>query len=150
MLWVPLSFLLMICCTFSTTPRQPAVESSTESDTTASEQSSAAPSDSLAPPGMSEAAVKRVKGDSPLEPNKLEQVLNTYSYCSIFSCNQPHCSIIHTCKTMLDVAFSAYNYKTFWEGWLLKGRSLGMITWNGDHQVFVTCMFLILQEGEER
>ena len=74
-------FINFICHVyiFSTTTRQPAVEPSTESDTTASEQSSATPSDSLAPAGMSQAAVNRVKGDSPLEPNKLEQVVNTYS-----------------------------------------------------------------------
>ena len=47
---------------------------STESDTPESEQSSASSPDSLAPPGMSVAAVKRVTADSPLEPKKLEQV----------------------------------------------------------------------------
>ena len=73
------SNLFVMCYIFSTTSRQPAVGPSTESDTTASEQSSGTSSDSLAPAGMSQAAVNRVKGDSPLEPNKLEQVVNTYS-----------------------------------------------------------------------
>ena len=45
-----------------------------ESDTAESEQSSASSPDSLAPPGMSVAAVKRVTADSPLESKKLEQV----------------------------------------------------------------------------
>ena len=62
---------------FSTTPRQPTVESSSESDTTGSEPPA---NSAVAPPGMSEAAVKRVTADSPLEPNKLEQVLCSYSY----------------------------------------------------------------------
>ena len=47
---------------------------STESDTAESEQSSASSTESLAPPGMSVAAVKRVTADSPLEAKKLEQV----------------------------------------------------------------------------
>lgn len=45
-----------------------------ESDTTESEQNSASSPDSLAPSGMSMAAVKRVTADSPLEPKRLEQV----------------------------------------------------------------------------
>ena len=46
-----------------------AAEESDQSSTTASTVSA-----SQAPPGMSVVAVKRVTGDTPLEPNKLEQV----------------------------------------------------------------------------
>ena len=76
---VVVSIIDMYPPTFSTTPRQTAdmEDSSSESNTTAaaSEQSSATPAESLAPPGMSVAAVKRVTADSPLDPNKLEQVI---------------------------------------------------------------------------
>ena len=71
---------------YSTTKRKPRVvtigsasSQSSESNAAAeeSDQSSnttpATPS-SEAPPGLSLAAVKRVTGDIPLEPNKLEQV----------------------------------------------------------------------------
>lgn len=73
-----LDFLLdVLLMPYSTTPRQTddMEDSSSESNTTAaaSEQSSATPAESLAPPGMSVAAVKRVTADSPLDPNKLEQ-----------------------------------------------------------------------------
>lgn len=66
---------------FSTTSQQPNADTpvsvssqSAESEMTESEQSSAAASSSIAPPGMSLAAVKRVTADSSLEPKKLEQV----------------------------------------------------------------------------
>ena len=66
---------------FSTTTQRPNVDTSSsvtsqspESDTTESEQSSPDTSSSVAPPGMSLAAVKRVTADSTLELNKLEQV----------------------------------------------------------------------------
>ena len=58
---------------FSTTSQQPSVDTP-GSDTGESEQSSASSLDSLAPSGMSVAAVKRVTADSPLEPKRLEQV----------------------------------------------------------------------------
>lgn len=58
---------------FSNSPRQSTIDSSSEGDANAA----ASVTESQAPPGMSEAAVKRVKGDSPLESNKFEQVLNT-------------------------------------------------------------------------
>ena len=63
---------------FSTTPRQPIAPTDlpSGSNTTAeAEQSSAMTSQSVAPPGLSTAAVKRVTADSPLEPNTLEQVI---------------------------------------------------------------------------
>ena len=63
---------------FSTTPRQPisTTDLSSGSNTAAeAEQSSAMTSQSVAPPGLSTAAVKRVTADSPLEPNTLEQVI---------------------------------------------------------------------------
>lgn len=69
------SFLKISIVNFSTTSQQPSVDTpSSESDTAASEQSSASSLDSLAPPGMSVAALKRVTADSPLEPKRLEQV----------------------------------------------------------------------------
>ena len=63
---------------FSTTPRQPiaTTDLSSGSNTAAeAEQSSAMTSQSVAPPGLSTAAVKRITADSPLEPNTLEQVI---------------------------------------------------------------------------
>ena len=63
---------------YSTTPRQPIAPTDlpSGSNTTAeAEQSSAMTSQSVAPPGLSTAAVKRVTADSPLEPNTLEQVI---------------------------------------------------------------------------
>ena len=63
---------------FSTTPRQPisTTDLSSGSNTAAeAEQSSAMTSQSVAPPGLSTAAVKRVTADSPLESNTLEQVI---------------------------------------------------------------------------
>ena len=63
---------------FSTTARQPiaTTDLSSGSNTAAeAEQSSAMTSQSIAPPGLSTAAVKRVTADSPLEPNTLEQVI---------------------------------------------------------------------------
>ena len=63
---------------FSTTARQPiaTTDLSSGSNTAAeAEQSSAMTSQSVAPPGLSTAAVKRVTADSPLEPNTLEQVI---------------------------------------------------------------------------
>lgn len=63
---------------FSTAPRQPiaTTDLSSGSNTAAeAEQSSAMTSQSVAPPGLSTAAVKRVTADSPLEPNTLEQVI---------------------------------------------------------------------------
>ncbi|XP_078353041.1 LOW QUALITY PROTEIN: proteasome adapter and scaffold protein ECM29-like [Oculina patagonica] len=78
-----LEFLLdVLLMPYSMTSQQPNVDTSgsaessqsAESDTTESEQSSTAASSSIAPPGMSLAAVKRVTGDSPLEPKRLEQI----------------------------------------------------------------------------
>lgn len=63
---------------FSTTSRQPIATNdfSSGSNTAAeAEQSSAMTSQSVAPPGLSTAAIKRVTADSPLEPNTLEQVI---------------------------------------------------------------------------
>ena len=71
------------------------METPSESNTTASEQSSATPAESVAPPGMSEAAVKRVTADSPLEPNKLEQVL-------VLLCN----TLLLLCNTGLDMLWA--------------------------------------------
>ena len=56
---------------FSTLPIQPPTSSS-ETPTT-EQMSDTQATDLQAPPGMSEAALKRIRGDSPLEPNKLEQ-----------------------------------------------------------------------------
>ena len=69
------SVLKISIVNFSTTSQQPSVDTpGSESDTAESEQSSASSPGSLAPPGMSTAAVKRVTADSPLEPKRLEQV----------------------------------------------------------------------------
>ncbi|XP_020604939.1 proteasome-associated protein ECM29 homolog [Orbicella faveolata] len=71
-----LDFLLdVLLMPYSTTSKQPSVDTpGSESDTAESEQTSASSPDSLAPPGMSVAAVKRVTADSPLESKKLEQM----------------------------------------------------------------------------
>ena len=57
---------------FSTAPRQ-CTTAGSGSDTVTSEQSSGSDSQEI-PPAMSEAALKRIRGDSPLEAHKLEQV----------------------------------------------------------------------------
>lgn len=80
---------------FSTTARQPiaTTDLSSGSNTAAeAEQSSAMTSQSVAPPGLNTAAVKRVTADSPLESNTLEQVIicirhYIIMYSGIFSTN---------------------------------------------------------------
>ena len=69
---------------FSTTPRQPIPTTDLSSGTNTAaeaEQSSAMTSQSVAPPGLSTAAVKRVTADSPMEPNTLEQVMICIRHC---------------------------------------------------------------------
>ncbi|XP_068677297.1 proteasome adapter and scaffold protein ECM29-like isoform X3 [Montipora foliosa] len=68
-----LDFLLdVLLMPYSTLPIQPPTSIS-ETPTT-EQMSDTQATDLQAPPGMSEAALKRIRGDSTLEPNKLEQV----------------------------------------------------------------------------
>ncbi|XP_044163962.1 proteasome adapter and scaffold protein ECM29-like isoform X2 [Acropora millepora] len=68
-----LDFLLdVLLMPYSTAPRQ-CTTAGSGSDTVTSEQSLGSDSQEI-PPAMSEAALKRIRGDSPLEAHKLEQV----------------------------------------------------------------------------
>ena len=91
---------------FSTTPRQPIAPTDlpSGSNTTAeAEQSSALTSQSVAPPGLSTAAVKRVTADSPLEPNTLEQVIMCIR----------HIYVLQNLSTNLEVPLIVKNIPNF-------------------------------------
>ena len=109
---------------FSTTARQPmaTTDLSSGSNTAAeAEQSSAMTSQSVAPPGLSTAAVKRVTADSPLEPNTLEQVIICIRHNCICTLEFVHkLRIALNSKKYFKFYSAACNIAPFWGAPLLE------------------------------
>ena len=125
---------------FSTTQRQPIAPTdlASGSNTTAeAEQSSAMTSQSVAPPGLSTAAVKRVTADSPLEPNTLEQVIICIRHNSICTMEFVYkFRIALNSKKYFKFYSAACNIAPFWGAPLLE-RERGAF-----------CIFLVYRKFE--